>query len=277
MQEMLRVCEQYGNKHNITFSTDPIPKKSKTKCLYMCGSMTARYPAPVKLYGRDLPYVVTASHLGHELHQMTNMEYDANIKRVCFIDKSTKIRETFHFADPTNILQSVQVYAGDGYGALTWNLYGDRANQYFRTWNTCVKLAWEVPRGTHTYFVENMLASSFRTLETGIKARYVKFFQSLLKSRSTEVRILSELVGRDAMSTTGRNISMLARETGFNPWCSSPKMISDTLSASVAPVPPQDEWRLPYLAKLLQQRYLLKSQALDTKAITKLIDSLCIN
>ena len=27
MQEMLKVCEKYGEIHNITFSTDPIPKK----------------------------------------------------------------------------------------------------------------------------------------------------------------------------------------------------------------------------------------------------------
>ena len=91
----------------ITFSTDPNPKKSKTKCVYMCGVSNPRYPAPVKLYGRDLPYVITATHLGHELHQDVTMEYDANVKRISFIDKSTKIRETFHFADPTNILQAV--------------------------------------------------------------------------------------------------------------------------------------------------------------------------
>ena len=86
------------------------------------------------------------------------MQYDANVKRITFIGKSTSIREAFKFADPTNILQAVQVYAGDAYGAMLWDLYGVKAKQYFNTWNTCVKLCWEVPRGTHTYFVEKMLA-----------------------------------------------------------------------------------------------------------------------
>ena len=111
------------------------------------------------------------------------MEFDANVKRIRFIDRSTKIRETFHFADPVNILQAVQVYASDAYGAMLWELNGEKAKQYFRTWNTCVKLSWEVPRETHTYFVDNMLAAGFRHLSTDIKSRYVKYFQGLLKCK----------------------------------------------------------------------------------------------
>ena len=248
MQEMLKVCERYGEQHNITFSTDPNPKKSKTKCLYMCGSLKTRYPAPVQLYGRNLPFVLTATHLGHELHQCTNMEYDANAKRIRFIDRSTKIRETFHFADPTNILQAVQVYAGDAYGAMIWDLYGENANKYFRTWNTCVKLSWDVPRETHTYFVDNLLAGGFRHLSVDIKSRYVKYFQGLIKCKSQEVRILAELVGRDAMSTTGKNLIMLERETGLSPWSATSREVSDVLATKITPVPPQDGWRLQCLS-----------------------------
>ena len=68
------------------------------------------------------------------------MEHDANVKRIRFIDKSTNIRESFNFADPTNILQSIQVFAGDAYGSMLWDLYGVKAQQYFNTWNTCVHM-----------------------------------------------------------------------------------------------------------------------------------------
>ena len=40
-----------------------------------------RYPAALKLYGCDLPWVTNATHLGHQLHQTGTMEYDADIKR----------------------------------------------------------------------------------------------------------------------------------------------------------------------------------------------------
>ena len=115
---------------NLIFSTDDDPQKSKSKCLYMCGHMNAKYPAPLQLYGKPLPWVVSATHLGHEIHQLCNMEQDANLKRIKFIDNSTHIRETFSFADPTNILQAVQLYSGDAYGSMLLNLYGERTCQY---------------------------------------------------------------------------------------------------------------------------------------------------
>ena len=205
------------------------------------------------------------------------MEYDANLKRIMFIDKSINIREAFDFADPTNMLQAVQLYAGDAYGAMLWDLYGVKAKQYFNTWNTCTKLCWEVPRVTHTYFVESILASQFKSFSTSIKSRYIRFFDGLRKSNSTEVQLLAELVGRDASSTTGKNLVMLERETGLNPWSTTPGQVKDALAAIVKPVPQQDEWRLGCLQKLLVQRYNLKRQALDTEDISTLIDSLCIN
>ena len=37
MQSMLTKCEEYATRHNIFFSTDPDPIKSKTKCIFVCG------------------------------------------------------------------------------------------------------------------------------------------------------------------------------------------------------------------------------------------------
>ena len=73
LQEMLRVCQQYAREHNLVFSTDPIPSKSKTKCMYFCGRVgNVKYPAPVQLEGKDLPWVEHADHLGHTLHQLVS-------------------------------------------------------------------------------------------------------------------------------------------------------------------------------------------------------------
>ena len=160
---------------------------------------------------------------------------------------------------------------------MLWDLYGENAKKFYRTWNTCVKLSWELPRATHTYFVDNLLAATFRSFATSIKSKYVKFFQNLLTSKIQEVRLSSELVGRDASSTTGKNLIMLEQETGVSPWSSSPKEVSDILSAIVTPVPQQDHWRLPYLQKLLTERYKLKAEAQDTQDISFIIDNLCVN
>ena len=83
------------------------------------------------------------------------MEYDAKCKRGSFIGKSTDIREMFAFAKPAQVLEAVTVYASHFYGSMLWDLYGEGANQVYRSWNTCVKLAWDIPRMTHNYFVDS--------------------------------------------------------------------------------------------------------------------------
>ena len=49
-------------------------------------------PAPLTLCGRDLPWVSTATHLGHELHETGDMEHDALVKWAAFIDQSVKLK-----------------------------------------------------------------------------------------------------------------------------------------------------------------------------------------
>ena len=82
LQKMLVVCEQYGVEHNLVFSTDPVPSLSKTKCMFFCGrNGNVKYPAPVILDGKPLPWVDHALHLGHVLHQSVSMEQDCHRAR----------------------------------------------------------------------------------------------------------------------------------------------------------------------------------------------------
>ena len=70
MQQMLEVCEDYGQRYNISFSTDPNPAKSKSKCIFMVGerrNMTK--PVNLRLGGTPLLWVSTSTHLGHERHE----------------------------------------------------------------------------------------------------------------------------------------------------------------------------------------------------------------
>ena len=82
------------------------------------------------------------------------LERDILSKRAGFIDQSVDIRETFGFASPAEVLRAVELYGGSHYGSMLWELDSKAAHQYYNAWNTCVKLAWQVPRATHTYFVD---------------------------------------------------------------------------------------------------------------------------
>ena len=67
MQLMLDVCQDFGKKNNLPFRTDPDPIKSKTKCVFFCGRKRQEKQSPLKLYGVELPWVKSATHLGNEL------------------------------------------------------------------------------------------------------------------------------------------------------------------------------------------------------------------
>ena len=92
------------------FSTDPDPVKSKTKSVYFRGKKRLDNPAPLFLYGRELPWVSSAAHLGPLLSEEGTMDKDIKDKKAAFITRSTEIRETFSFAHPVEVLNAVYIY-----------------------------------------------------------------------------------------------------------------------------------------------------------------------
>ena len=280
MQEMLNVCEKFAKLTGLTFSTDPNPSKSKTKCIFMCGRKTGlAKPAPLTLDGKMLPWVPSATHLGHEIHESGTMELDARQKKYKFISDSVDIRETFGFASPTEVLRAIKVYCGAFYGSMLWDLGGPGAGQVFKSWNTCIKLTWQVPRATRSYFVDQLLASDVTSVKTDIMTRYTKFLKSLNNSPSSEVSIMANIASRDVRSVTGSNIAHIFAITGLDPRHASPNDIK-TVSNMLRSEPDHiDSWRIPYLAKLLTwrgEKHFVSDDKLVSE-FTNLINSLCIN
>jgi hypothetical protein len=258
----------------LIFSTDPVPAKSKTKCMFFCGQSTgARYPDPIHLDGKILPWVVTAEHLGHTLHQSGTMEQDCKIKRAQFIQKTVEVREQFSFARPDDVLSAVRVYCSDSYGSMLWALRSESSQSYFKCWNTCVKLVNGVPRNTFTYLVEGYFAKQQTSLRNQVLARFTGFFQSLLKSPSAEVSLLANIVARDPSSTTADNISYIREETKLSPWSFSPARIKAALPS--LDVPDKEKWRLGLLSSLLKMRKERYFNSEETKQMDGMIDSLC--
>ena len=278
MQMMLNTCEHFAVKNNLLFSTDPSPQKSKTKAIFVFGgNKKLQKPAPLFLYGKELPWVSSGTHLGQLLHESGNMDQDVRVKRASFIQESTDIRETFSFANPVEVLGAVKVYASSWYGSMLWDLAGDMVKQVFNTWNTCVKLAWHVPRQTHTYFVEHLLGCGISSVKSDILAQYVGFVRSLRSSPSMEVRTLVSLMSHDLRSSTGSNLDYVRRQTGLDPWSCSKRQVRAALRDEAASVPNQDSWRLPFLSKLLAMRGEHYYKCMGTTWLTEQIDSLCVN
>ena len=239
----------------------------------MCGKANVRYPEPLVMNGQKLPWVKTAQHLGHELSQLVDMEQDAKVKRGAFIEKSTEVRHMFKFAEPYQVLQAIQTYTADFYGAMLWDLYGAGAGKVFRSWSTAVKLVWDIPGSTHTYLVDHLLGLGLPSVRQKLLCQYIGFFSNLRRSASWEVRLLSEMTARDAQSVIGRNLLYIKTEFGLSPWSEPVKNFK--LRDIRIPLPEIDEWRVAFLTKLLQERRELDICGEDTAEATSLIISLC--
>ena len=151
---------------------------------------------------------------------------------------------------------------------------GSQASQsYLKSWNTFVKLAWDVPRSTYTYLVENVLADKFVPFKKQIFSRYVNFFQHLLTSCSKEVRHLTRIVSRDARSIVWKNVELIKSLSGLSPWDFSSWRVVQKIEN--APIPPGNEWRITLLVKLLNQRRQKSASLEDTRHLTLMINSLC--
>ena len=99
LKEMLITCYEYATEHNLKFSTDPNPAKSKTKYLSFLKKKT---DLPKLRLGEDLlPWVEKGKHLGNTLENIMNsMKNDINIKRANYINKNNEICQEFHYALP---------------------------------------------------------------------------------------------------------------------------------------------------------------------------------
>ena len=281
MQRMLFEMESFAEESNIVFSTNPVPSKSKSKCIFVIGKKTNLVkPAPLTLCGQELPYVGHADHLGNTLTEKGDMEQDAAVKRAKFIQSTVETREMFKWAAPAEVLKATKIHCTSFYGSSLWDLRGDKAMQVYSAWNTTVKLAWGCPQWTRTYLMQQVLSCGLTSARVDILCRFVKFFHSLRRSASREVQVLSRLMARDIRSVTGRNIQYITELTGLNPWTAHQSKLKAVLVAQdTVEVQPQDRWRVQYLRSLLSQRGEAHSQTLedDVERLTELIDSLVAN
>ena len=156
---------------------------------------------------------------------------------------------------------------------MLWDLFSEKVGQLYRSWNTSVKLAWGLPRSTHTFLVENLLARDFFTVKQQLLGRYVNFFHRLLSSHSIEIRMVANMVGRCARSTTGRNLMQIVRETGLDPWVEPGWKVRAAVQKSDLPV--NEGWRVQFLMKLINARGEMEAKCEDTQEVTNLIESLC--
>ena len=107
LQDMFDICFQYFKDHEITISTNPDPKKSKTKCIFFPYGKQQTSPTPLVMGDNFLPWVDHWPHLGKG-----NFTHDLLDKRAKFIGKFNGLMQEFGFAESSVIFSIVNIQSG---------------------------------------------------------------------------------------------------------------------------------------------------------------------
>ena len=153
LQEMLKVCEQYAMSHNLKFSTNVNPNKSKTKCIAFL--QKDRDLRDLTLCNNALPWVKTGKHLGIRIDNTREIfTRDILEKRARYIQGNNQLMQEFSFADNLTKLFINKVYNGHHYGSVLWDLYSKEADMVYNSWSVSIRRMLRLDRRTHRHFIK---------------------------------------------------------------------------------------------------------------------------
>ena len=247
---MVKVCENYVDIHNLTFSTDKDPIKCKTKCLAFLKS--ERQLKNIILCGNPLPWVSGSKHLGNHLENKLNgMKKDIRTKRAAYIDKNIEIIQEFHYAHPKTKIEVNQIYNSHFTGSPLWDLFSREAEMMYNTWNKSVRLMCDLSLRTHRYFLEPL--AGHRHLKITLMKRFLSFIQQIENSPKLLPNLLLRTIRNDSRSTTGSNLRNILLLT--SKYDSVMLVPSDALEIEFLPVPEEDTWKINLVKELIDVKW----------------------
>ena len=225
----------------------------------------------VVLNHQKLPWVSQVDHLGHIIHESGSQDVDCRKARGSYIGSSTELLGIFHFCSPLQKLSAVQTYCCSFYGSNIWNLFSEYACQTYRSWNTTVKVCWNLPQPTHTYFVKNF-SKEFNSVRVLLLRRFAKFAQSILHSWNPMIWQVGSISACSLQYDFGSNISNISDEFSLDILNSPPRAIFE----ECGPLTIQEEYNIECLQHLLLQ--LRDCEEDDIREELKLlVQNLCTN
>ena len=212
LQLMLQICQDFSEEHSMQFSTDPVPSKSKTKCLHF--TTKERIVKPLILNGNELPWVEKASHLGNTLttklsSKPLGMDTSSDLlqKRAIFFQKVHELKQAYGYYNPRLICEIIRIFACSFYGSPLWSLNSEEHMKLLRSWNTVIKMVWDLPYATHRRYLESL--NDIPHLQSMLHGRYIGFIQNLSLTKKPHLQILFNLCILDQSCNTGQNLSHL--------------------------------------------------------------------
>ena len=185
LQEMIKTCEVYAKENGLTFSTDVIPSKSKTKCLKF--EINPRKVADIKLEGNILPWVRNGNHLGTHINsQIDGLSHDILRKGASYTQRNNEIIQETPKTHPKLRCQINYLFNTNFCGAQIWDLFSKSRESLYNTWNVSIRKMFELPFKIHRYFIEPRSERSH--LKFDLSKREIKLANKLRNNKKRTIK-----------------------------------------------------------------------------------------
>ena len=178
------------------------------------------------------------------------------------------MRQEFGSKDPIVYLQLVSTYLTSFYGSNLWDLYGETANRFYKSWNIMVRYMFDIPRETHKYLIEPI--SQTTHLNIKLIKRFINFSKMLSKCQKPRIKFLQKIQKSDYRSTFGRNYQNVCKEAE-----AEDIELVDLSLITYEPIPLVEQWRPSVILELLEIRSGRLTTDLSSEEIGILINTIC--
>lgn len=249
LQDMLLTCEKYAMEHNLQFSTNFIPSKSKTKC--MAYVKKKRELKNIVLCGNKLPWVDNIKHLGSVIsNDLDTMKNDTLQKRAAYINRNNEILQEFHYAHPISKVKINNSFNTSFYGCVLWDMFSKELRRLDKTWNVSMRKMLHLPRNTHRYFLEPI--SKTNHITTSLYSRFIKFIDTVKSCNKSAMRNLFECIKLDCRSKTGSNLRNIMLKLGKNQV--DEINLKDIKNIVYQHIPRDSEWKIEFVKELIDHQ-----------------------
>ena len=268
LQEMIQISYSYCNSHGLRFSTDPDPRKSKTKCISW---MRIQQPLPkMRLGAHLLPWVDKITHLGNTITNQVNMvEADMNIKKGRYVSKNIELNQEFFFTAKETRININNIYNSSWYGSVLWDIFSPASTRIESAYNRSMKVTMELHYSTHRELIEPL--SKSKHVKVMFIQRFLQMTNHIRNSSKPILRSLLSEIEYDTRSVTGRNLRNIMLLLNKN--SISEITTADCENIKYFEVALEREWRVELIELLLIER---DQGGLDEDDL-ELLEWLCTN
>ena len=159
------------------------------------------------------------------------------------------------------------------YGSPLWQLDSEEHQKLNRSWNTAIKMVWNLRYPTHTRLLEDLCP--VRHLEHSLYTRYISFVQSLYCSKKDVLKLLFRNSVGGLNSVIGRNIHYLCQKFRFRNLDEMFRGKPHLNQSRVHSLAEDEKWKPPLIKELALLKKNFLTIDFDEEHLTEILDHVC--